>query len=231
MRLNLSIHPLAILYFAVALTEVVCEFVQYMPLVYVLKPMMPLLLMALYFETSQRKNPLFYAIMFFSALTNILFIPFSDDILFYGLLAFLVHRSLAIGYIIKLLEIKDYIPVIIATIPFLLVYFYLFWITDGIPEESFFVLVLQNILISIMCGLAFSHYLMNDDKKHSWLLICAVLFGLLQIIVFVERFSLSGFAPLIFRPLAMGLNTFAFYTLYEFVMASEKSNGDSKAIY
>jgi len=231
MRTNLSIHPIALLYFAVALTEVICELLQYMPLVYVLKPMMPLLLIALYFETSPRRNLMFYAVMFFSAVTNLLFIPFSDEILFYGLLAFLVHRSMALGYIITLLNIRDYIPVIMATIPFLLVYFYLFWITDGIPEESFLVLILQNILISLMCGIALSHYLMNDDKRHSWLLICAILFGLLHVTVFVERFYLSGFAPLIFRPLAMGLNTFAFYTLYEFVMACEKSNRDREAIH
>lgn len=230
MRLNLSIHPLAMLYFVVALTEVICELLLYMPLVYVLKPMMPMLLIALYYETSLRRNVLFYAVMFFSALTNVLFIPSSDGILFYGLLTFLAHRIIILGYIVRLLKIKDYIPVIIATIPFLLFYFYLFWITDGIPEESFFVLVLQNILISIFCGIAFSHYLMDDDKKHSWLLICAILYGVLQFIVFIERFYLSGFSPVVFRPIAMGLNAFAFYTFYEFVMATEKSNQNGTAV-
>lgn len=221
---NNGITFFALLYFVVATAEVLCELFAFKPMIYLLKPLMPFLLMVLYFLTSNRRSPIFFAVMLLSLITNILFIPDNPTMLFYGLLVFLVHRILIITYIVRLLAVKDYVPVTIATMPFLLVFFYLFLITDGIPANSFAVLIAQNILISILCGIAFSHYMMQDNKKNSWLLLCGVLFGSLQFIVFVEKFYLMGFTPTIFRPIAMGLNAFAFYTFYEFVMATEKSN-------
>jgi len=223
---NTRITALAILYFAVAISEITSELFAYKPLIYILKPMMPVVLMLLYYTASKRKNPMFFVIMSLSVLTNILFIPDSATFLFYGLVVFLAHRIFLLYYIIKLLKISDFIPAIIATIPFLLVFFYLFMITNGIPENSFFVLIFQNILISFICGISFSHYMMQDSKRNSWLLQCGILFGCLHFIVFVEKFYLSGFSPVIFRPIAMGLNAFAFYAFYEFAMSTEKLHAD-----
>ncbi|RZJ63303.1 MAG: hypothetical protein EOO50_17150 [Flavobacterium sp.] len=226
---NNGITFFALLYFAVAIAEVVCELFAYKPLIYILKPLMPFLLMLLYFLTSSKRSPFFFVVMSLSLVTNILFIPDSQTMLFYGLLVFLVHRILIIVYIVRQIKMRDYVPVAIATVPFLLVYFYLFLITDGIPENSFAVLIAQNILISILCGISFSYYMMQDNKRNSWLLLCGIFFGALHFIVFVEKFYLMGFSPAIFRPIAMGLNAFAFYTFYEFVMATEKSNSNGTA--
>jgi len=221
---NRRVTVLAVLYFIVAIAEVVCELYAYTPLIYILKPMMPLVLMLLYYACSIMRRPLFFVIMCLSLITNILFIPDSETYLFYGLLVFLAHRILLLYFIIRILKISDFIPVIIATVPFLLVFFYLFMITNGIPENSFVVLIIQNVLISIICGIAVSHYVMQDSRRNSWLLQCGILFGLLHFIVFVEKFYLTGFSPVIFRPMAMGLNAFAFYAFYEFVMSTEKLN-------
>ncbi|RZJ70194.1 hypothetical protein [Flavobacterium sp.] len=225
-RDNIGPIVLTALYFIVSVSEVICELLVYRPLIFVLKPLMPFLLMVLYFVVSDRKNVLFFFVMTLSLITNVLFIPDSKTYLFYGLVVFLVHRILLLYYMMRLLKLRDFIPAIIATIPFLMVFFYTFMITNGIPEESFFVLIFQNILISVICGISFSHYIMHDDKRNSWLLLCGILFGCLHFIVFVEKFYLSGFSPIIFRPLAMGLNAMAFYTFYEFVVATEKSNGN-----
>ncbi len=225
-RENTGTIVLAALYFVVSVSEVICELFAYKPLIYILKPSMPFVLMALYFWVSAKRNPMFFVVMTLSLITNVLFIPDSATCLFYGLVVFLAHRILLLYYIIRLLKLTDFIPAIIATIPFLMVFFYTFMITNGIPEESFLVLILQNILISVICGISFSHYIMHDDKRNSWLLLCGILFGSLHFIVFVEKFYLSGFSPIIFRPLAMGLNAMAFYTFYEFVVATEKSNGN-----
>lgn len=221
---NIRVTALAVLYFAVAIAEVICELYAYKPLIYILKPMMPLVLMLLYYASSSVRHPMFFIIMNLSLITNILFIPDSELYLFYGLVVFLAHRILLLYFIIRMLRITDFIPAIIATIPFLLVFFYLFMITNGIPENSFFVLIIQNILISVICGISFSHYMMQDSKRNSWLLQCGILFGSLHFIVFIEKFYLTGFSPVIFRPMAMGLNAFAFYAFYEFVMSTEKLN-------
>lgn len=226
---NKAVLWLTVTYFTIGLVEVLAELFSYKPIIYVFKPLLPVALMAVYFVASDRRNPMYFAIMILSMLTNLLFIPSSLNVLNVGLEVFLVHRILVIIYLIRLLKIKDFIPVFIATIPFLIMFFYLFYYTQ-VPESSFTILILQNLLISVFCGIAFSHYIMNDSKRNSWLLLSGILFGSLQFIVFVEKFYLSEYSPVIFRPMAMGLNVFAFYTLYEFVITTEKSDRDGAPV-
>lgn len=229
-RKNNWINGITVLYFAIGMVEIMAEFLSYKPLIFIFKPLIPLLLMILYWLGSEKRKVFFLITLFFSLATNILFIPEDEQMLFFGLLTFLIHRILVIYFIISLLRIKDFIPVVIATVPFLLVFFYLFASTTGIPENSFFILIVQNILISVLGGIAFAHYIMNDNKNNSWLLICGLLFIALQFVVFIEKYYLPHLSPHVFRPLAMGLNVFAFYTLYEFVLATEKSDDNGTAI-
>ncbi|RZJ35351.1 MAG: hypothetical protein EOO51_05560 [Flavobacterium sp.] len=211
-------------YFVVAIVEIMAELFSIEQLKFIFKPLMPALLMMLYFLTSKERNMLFYLAMLFSVITNILFIPNDPKMLFYGVIAFLIHRIIVLWLVNRLIRINDFIPVAIATTPFLLVFFYLLAITDGIPVDTFILLSLQNIMISLLGGIALSNYVMNDNRKNSWLLICGVLFVALQFIVFLEKYYLTGISPAIFRPIAMGLNAFAFYTFYEFVIATERSD-------
>jgi hypothetical protein len=118
-------------------------------------------------------------------------------------------------------KIKDIIPVILGTAPFILVFFYLFVETTDIPENSFLILVVQNILISLFAGLSLSCYVMNDNKQNSILLISALLFVMLQFTVFIEKYYLTNEFQHLFRPLAMSLNTLAFYSFYKYVTIAE----------
>lgn len=220
---------LYMVYFAVALIEVAAEFFSYTPIIFVFKPLMPLLLMIFYYLISQRRQMLFFLAMTFSIVTNLLFIPDSERMLLFGVVAFLIHRICMIGFIMKMVKIRDYIPTVMATIPLLVLFCYLLSITPGIPETSFYILIVQNVLIAILGGLSFSVYLISDSKKNSWLLICGLLFVALQFIVFIERYYLSGIAPTILRPIAMALNAFAFFTFYRFAIASETSYDDTAA--
>ncbi|HEX9980322.1 MAG TPA: hypothetical protein VGB50_07135 [Flavobacterium sp.] len=227
---SLMVNVLTVLYFTVAMIEIAAELFYYEPLIYVFKPLMPLLLMAVYWLSSEKKQLLFFLAMLFSLLTNILFIPLSPQMLFFGIIAFMVHRIILIIFVFRLLQLRDYIPVAIGTVPFLLVFFYLLAISTEIPENSYVLLIIQNILISVLGGFALSNYMMNDDKRTSWLLICGLLFVALQFIVFLEKYYLTGISPGIFRPIAMGLNAFAFYTFYEFVLSIEKSDDDTASV-
>jgi hypothetical protein len=211
-------------YFAVAAVEVCAELFSYKPILFVFKPMISLLLMLLYWNSSIQRNLLFFLVIFFSLVTNVFFIPNTEKMLFIGLLAFSVHRILTIFYLIKLTKIKDCIPLLIATIPFLFFFFYLLSISGEMKESRHIVLIIQNILVSVLGGITISDYMMNNKRKNPWLLIFGLLSVTLYFIVFIEKYYLSDLSPGIFRPMAMILNTMVYYTFYKFVIETERSN-------
>ena len=158
------LYTLTICYFVIAFFEVVAEYIVEKPIICALKPLMPLILIVIYCIDSERRNLLFIFALLLSSLTNILFIPNTPTCLFYGVLVFTLHRIISIYLIFSLQKVIDYIPVIIATSPFLLIFFYLFSETVEIPQNSFCIIIAQNILISLFAGIALSSYVMNDNK-------------------------------------------------------------------
>jgi len=218
------LKSLTVGYFIIAFIEVVAEYFAYKPFICSLKPIVPLLLVVIYLINSTKKNPVFVIVLLLSMVVNILFIPNTPMCLYYALMVFTVHRIVAIYLIFTLQKVTDYIPMVIATIPFLLIFFYLFMETNDIPENSFYLLILQSILISIFAGIALSCYVMNDNKQNSVLLIAVLLFVMLQFTVFIEKYFLINEFQWIFRPLAMTFNALAFFSLYKYVLIAEKSN-------
>lgn len=213
-------------YFVIAFFEIVSEYFVYTPFICSLKPLIPLMLAVIYLIHSDHKNPIFVIALLLSMVVNIFFIPDTPIYLYYALIVFTVHRIVVIYLIFTLQKVKDYIPLIIATTPFLLIFFYLFIETNEIPANSFYFLIFQNILIAIFAGIALSSYVMNDNKQNSVLLISVLLFVMLQFTVFIEKYFLVNEFQKLFRPLAMTFNTLAFFSLYKYVVIAEKSNQD-----
>ena len=218
------IHNLTLCYFVMAFFEIIVEFFVSKSIICLLKPLLPLFLIIIYYVDSEKKNVLFIIALLLSSLTNCLFIPDTPKCLFYGIIVFTLHRIICIYLILSLQKFIDYIPIIIATSPFLLIFFYLFTETSEIPENSFYVIIIQNILISILTGIALASYVMNDSKQNSILLISALLFVMLQFVVFVEKYFLTNEYEEFFRPTVIILNALAFFSLYKYVVTSEKLN-------
>ena len=213
---------ITLFYFVISGIEVLSEFFIDKQMLYIFKPSMTLMLMVLYWNTSDVRNPLFFVLFLFSLITNILFIPNTKEMLFFGIITFLIYRLLMIYYIIKLTKLKDFIPLLIAVVPFLFVFFYMFSISTEIPTDSFYILIVQNVLASILGAIAFSDHIMNNYKNNSWLLICGLLSVSHYFIIFIEKYYLSFSSQTVFRPLAMVLNMVIYYTFYRFVLESEK---------
>lgn len=220
------IKSIVALFFLVFLVEIIGEALSYKPLILFFKPLIPLTLIVLYLIESRKKNVIYIFLMFLSLVTNLLFIPNTFECLFYALIVFAMHRILVIYLIFKLNNIKDIIPVVIATAPFLIIFFYLYYETPSLPENSTFLLILQNVLISIFAGISLSDYVMNDNKQNSILLISALLFVMLQFSVFIEKYYLDNEYSEILRPLSMTLNAMAFFSFYKYVIVAEKSDDD-----
>lgn len=209
--------------FIVALTEVIAEYFRFYPLIYILKPLISIVLMILYWQSSPKKDILFFLTITTSMITNVLFIPNNLELIFVGLIVFGLHRLINIFYILKVMKTKDFIPVILASVPFLIIFFYIFFDTDLLSKEVYYIMIIHNCLISLMGGIALSHYIMNDSSRSSWLLICVLSFVTLHFIIFIEKFYIQ---LQIFRPIAMTLNAFAYYAFYKFILIIERSNSN-----
>lgn len=213
------------LYFFVSAIEVTAEVFSYKPLIFIFKPSIPLVLMMLYWFTSNIRNTLFFLTILFSLFTNVFFIFDTERMLFLGLIVYVIHRLLLIFYIIKLTKLKDYIPMLIAMIPFVFFFFYLLSLTSEVTRRSYGILIILNILISAIAGITLSEFVMNNGKKDtSWLFI----FGLLSVaqyfIVGVEKYFLSDLSLISFRLVALILNMGVYFTFYKFVIKTEKLN-------
>jgi hypothetical protein len=214
-----------VIYFTVTFVEVIAELFLYKPFLFLFKPLISIVLMILYWNISNQRNPLFFFVIFFSLITNMFFIYDTETMLFLGLITFFIHRLLIIYYIIKLIELKDYIPMFIATIPFLFFFFYLLSITTELTTKSYVILIFQNILISIIAGITLADFMMNNSKKNTtWLFIFGILSITQYFIVFIEKYYLSELSPMSFRPIAMILNASVYFAFYKFVIAIERLN-------
>lgn len=207
----------------VALIEVIAEYFRLLPLIYIFKPLISLVLMVLYWYSSPKRDILFFLTIITSLITNVLFIPNDLKLIFIGLIVFGFHRLINIFYILKVMRTKDFIPVVLGSVPFLIIFFYIFFDTDLLSKEVYYIMIVHNSLISLLGGIALSHYVMNDSTRSSWLLICVLSFVTLHFIIFIEKFYIQ---LQIFRPIAMSLNAFAYYAFYKFILIIEKSNSN-----
>lgn len=224
---NSTVKIITIMYFLNAVIEILAETFSFKIVILISKPLIPLLLMILYYYSSTKRNKLFFVILFLSLVTNLFFIPNSKEYLFYGLIAYTVHRILLLILIFKIVRIKDYVPFFLSTLPLGFIFFFLITSSD-IPENSYYLIVFQSIMAAVLGGIAIASYSVNDSKQNSLLLISVILFLGLQLVVYIERYFLAEFNSFCLRPLAMTLNVCAFYIFYKFVTASEK---EKKKLY
>jgi hypothetical protein len=215
------------LLFSFAIIEVLAELFSFKVILFAFRPLIALLILYLYWITSKERSILFCITTFFLLLTSIFIVLESKLFLRLGVAGIIVHRILLIFYIIKLNKVKDFIPVLIAVIPFVFIFSYLLSISDGIPEGSYYPLLVQNILVSIIGGVILSNYFMNETTNTPWLSIFGVLFVGLYFTVFIEKLFLNNLPPTYFRPLGMVLYVMSYYAFYKFVIDTERLNSDA----
>jgi hypothetical protein len=230
-KYNFSLEKVIIaLLFSFSIIEVLAELFSFKVILFAFKPMVALMIIYLYWVTSKERNVLFFITLFFLFLTSIFILSESILFLILGLIGIFTHRILLIGYIIKLNKIKDFVPILIAIIPFVFIFSYLLSISDEIPKGSYYPLVVQNILVSILAGVILSNYFMNDSNNSPWLAIFGLLSTALYFTVFIEKCLLSNLPPTYFRPLGMILYVTSYYSFYRFVIDIEVINAKKESI-
>jgi hypothetical protein len=217
------------LLFSFAIIEVLAELLSFKVILFAFRPLVALLLICLYWITSDKRSILFFVTLFFLLLTSIFILSESIHFLILGLIGIFIHRISLIFYIIKLNKVKDFVPILIAIIPFIFIFSYLLSISDEITKGSYYPLVVQNILVSILAGVILSNYFMNESNNTPWLSIFGLLSTALYFTIFIEKCFLSNLPPTYFRPLGMILYVTSYYAFYKFVIDAEKLNADLKA--
>lgn len=220
------VTKIIIFYFSIAIVAVFAEVFSYKPLIVLSRIVLPIILMLLYYLKSQKKDILFYIIIILFLITNILFIVENSQLFLYGIIIFMFHRIFAIYLILKLNPKNNYLLILLATFPFLLIFFCLIYEINEGSTLNFNILIVQSILISILGGVSLSNYIKDDNRQNSWLLISTLLFIGLRFIVFVEKYYLPNDELNVFRPMETLLTVFGFFTFYKFVIAAENNNVD-----
>lgn len=227
MLMNLKInwhYLLNTTFFALAGIELLAELFELSVFSIVTRILLPIFLGLLYFSVSKKNDLLFYLLLSLLLLSNVFFYYRDSPLFYFGIITFILLRIVAIILILKATKHKNYLHIVMASFPFLVIFFYLISVTNDITDAEFNTLILQSILISLLAGISTSNYFSNENRQNSWLLISTLLFIGLRFIVFIERFIISDLSLSFNRPIAVILNTFAFYTFYKFVITAELDN-------
>lgn len=210
------------LYLILGIAELFAEYFMLQPIMICIKPVLPILLLLAYNKYFEKIDWLFSAILITSALTNLVFI-WINSFLIVGVAVFTIHRLLMIYFLIRILKIKDFIPVVLATIPFLMFSVFIFLDVAFQNKAVYFMIFFQNLMVTSLAGLALSQYILKDSFKITWLMLAVFLFFCLHFLIFIELFYVRY---QFMRPLAMLLNITAFYSFYRFVVTNQKEQGE-----
>lgn len=220
---------LTLIFLIIVIVDLFAEYLAAKNIIYIVKPLITVLVIILYLINSRQRDTIFIITLLLGLLSSALFIPDDSITLLWGVGVFAVHRLFLIIFLIKLLKPIDYIPVAIACLPVLLIFFYLLSINVNLDTRSIILFSINNILIALFCGIVFANYMMKKDDNNTWLLISALMFIALQMIVYIEKFYLIEFSPRILRPIAVLFLSIALFTLLRGVLTQERLNGDASS--
>lgn len=206
------------LFFFLAFLQILFDIFNQKDWAIILKPILPLFLLLIYFIYSKQKNVYFVFTLLLASFIYFIYQQAHPALFIFGLLAFTIQRILIIILLLIKTKIKDMIAFVIGAIPFLVLFFYLFFTSDEVQRDYYNLLLINNLLIAIMGGIALSNYVMEDiDSKSLWLLITVLFFAGTQLLFYIEKFFID---LQIFRPLSLALNYFGLFALYRFVRCS-----------
>lgn len=214
-----EIELLSTLYFVIALTEIIAEFYESNLFIYIFKPILIPVLALIYWKSSASLNSSFITALFFAFLANIFFISKDYNSLLLGAIFFGLYRILIIYIVIKTVEVKNYLPIILGCLPFIVIFSYVTVLTMDELGSGLYIYIIQVVFITFLGGFSLANYILQNNKTNYWLLMSTLLFTIIQFTFIIKLYYLS---ISIFQPLAMILYTFAQYFLYKFIIFSEE---------
>lgn len=215
-----EVDVLILLFFVVAFAEAIAEFFSFKNFIYLLKPLICPILIVIYWKSSAVKNNYYILALIFGLIANVFFIEKDFSSIILGSLFFMFYRILIIYLAIKIVRVKNYLPIFLGSIPFAIVFLYVTSLTFDELGKGLYIYIMQIILMSFLGGFSLGNYIINSNKMNFWLLTSAILFTLVQFMITLKIYYIN---IIIFQPIAMIFYALAQFSLYKFMILSEKT--------
>ena len=211
---------LTILFFVVAIFDVIGIISNITWLQIVSKPLIILTLFVLYYFSAEKRNNWYLLALFFSFLGDV-FLLDKNGFFLLGIGSFLITQILFIKLIISQLRKVRVHHIIITLLPFVVYFTVLISTIKENLTEFFIPVVIYGISISFFGMVSFLNYFINKSKRSVVLLIGAVLFIASDSMIALNKFH----EPRIIYPVAIMITyIFAQYLIYRFMRNLNKKS-------
>jgi len=151
----------------------------------------PMVLLLIYLKSSKKRNFIFILALvsiFFSNFT----LNFSQELWrILAIVFFVIYLLCSILIIINNTQKLRFFSILLGSIPFLTLLFYIIIITYDSLGIQFYPAIINAVLISIMGGISLSKYVFEDDAVNNSLLLSMMLFVFLVILYMLEHFYMN----------------------------------------
>ncbi len=211
---------LTILFFVVAISDVIGIIFNIAWLQIVSKPLIILTLFVLYYFSAEKRNNWYLLALFFSFLGDV-FLLDKNGYFLLGIGSFLITQILFIKLIISQLRKVRVHHIIITMLPFVVYFTVLISTIKENLTEFFIPVVIYGITISFFGMVSLLNYFINKSKRSVVLLIGAVLFIASDSMIALNKFH----EPRIIYPVAIMITyIFAQYLIYRFMRNLNKKS-------
>ena len=216
---NKTISQLTILYILAVVTFSFLDLKSFPILEFLLGSIRIPLLILMYFLASKVKSTLYFSALILFFFAYLFFRENTPFFNFIGAIISLAYRILIFIIVYKSIENKNWLAIVLASIPFFFIYLYALLLIEKEVKIDFYPWVVNGFLTSFIGGIATYNFLFQDKKRLYWLIISAILF-VIQIGVFL--INKYYYPDEILRMLTIILFGISNFTFYKFVILQEE---------
>ena len=216
---NKTVSQLTLLYILVVVTFSFLNLKSFPVLEFLLGSIRIPILILMYYLASKVKSTLYFSALILFFFAYLFFRENTPFFNFIGAVISLAYRILIFIIVYKSIENKNWLAIILASIPFFFIYLYALLLIEKEVKMDFYPWVVNGFLTSFIGGMATFNFLFQDKKRLYWLIISAILF-VIQIGVFL--INKYYFPDEILRMLTIILFGISNFTFYKFVLLQEE---------
>lgn len=216
---NKTVSQLTLLYILVVVSFSFLNLKSFPVLEFLLGSIRIPILILMYYLASKVKSTLYFSALILFFFAYLFFRENTPFFNFIGAVISLAYRILIFIIVYKSIENKNWLAIILASIPYFFIYLYALLLIEKEVKMDFYPWVVNGFLTSFIGGMATFNFLFQDKKRLYWLFISAILF-VIQIGVFL--INKYYFPDEILRMLTIILFGISNFTFYKFVLLQEE---------